>query len=143
MPSEKVKKFLFPVEEEFIPEPVKTEPRMETTRELFRSSANDQPVMGNPLFNKPEPKVVPSPAKPVMANTIVFNPTAYEDAETIAQQIMVGNAVIVNLENLLKDEPSRLTARRIIDFICGVTFALEIDVKKVNASTFLITKENK
>ncbi len=143
MSNDKVRKFLFPVEEEIIPDTDKVEPKFESNRDLYHSS-NDDSVLNNQLYGGNEQKEAqPAPKNVAPANTMVFNPTAHEDAETIAQQIILGNAVIVNLEHLLKDEQSKLTARRIIDFVCGVAFALSISVKKINASTFLISKDVK
>ncbi len=74
-----------------------------------------------------------------IANTDIFNPTNFTDAQTIADQIINGNNAIVNLEQLLNDPQKQSDAMRIIDFICGVAYALKIEVKRVNASTFLFT----
>jgi FtsZ-interacting cell division protein YlmF len=74
-----------------------------------------------------------------MFNTDIFNPNTYEDAQRIAVEILAGNSAIVNLEHLLNDETRKHDAIRIIDFLCGVAYAIKIDVKRVNAATFLFT----
>lgn len=141
MSNDKIKKFFFPSEDDGENEQPKTEQKIATNRDLYQQ-VNEEGTLNNKLYGgvKNEP-VVNKTQTPT--NTVVFNPSAHEDAETIAQQIILGNSVIVNLEHLLKDDQSKVIARRIIDFICGVAFALSIDVKKINASTFLISKDSK
>lgn len=79
-----------------------------------------------------------NPQKAV-SNTNIFNPSTYDDAQQIAEEILSGNSAIVNLEHLLSDEKRQQEAIRIVDFLCGVAYAIKIDVKRVNAATFLFT----
>ena len=140
MSNDKVRKFFFPSEDDGVDEQLKTDTKIATNRDLYHHAAEES--ITNKLYNDVNSEQVFNKAASA-SNTVVFNPSAHEDAETIAQQILMGNSVIVNLEHLLKDEPSKVVARRIIDFICGVAFALSIEVKKINASTFLISKDSK
>ena len=59
-----------------------------------------------------------------------------EVAADIADRINERNAIVLNLEDTQKD-----TARRILDFLSGVTYALGGKIKKVSGNTFIITPE--
>ena len=70
----------------------------------------------------------------------VFNPLSFNESEIIAKEIINGNNVIVNLEDLLALENGSKIAKRIIDFLCGTSFACKVSVKRINDSTFIFSK---
>lgn len=63
---------------------------------------------------------------------IIIEPTSFDDAQQIADHIKAHKPVVLNFENTNTD-----TARRIIDFISGATYALAGDIKKVGQHIFL------
>lgn len=65
---------------------------------------------------------------------LLVKPDRFEQAADIADRIMERSAVVLNLE-----ETERETARRLLDFLSGVTYSLNGNVKKVSGSTYIIT----
>ena len=71
------------------------------------------------------------------AQMFVVEPERFETAADIADHIRSGHSVVMNLERTDKD-----TARRLIDFLSGVAYALNGKIRRVSASTFVITPYN-
>ena len=68
---------------------------------------------------------------------VVMEPTSFEEAQNIADQLKSRRPVIVNLENAEKT-----LAKRIIDFISGTTYALNGNMQKVGNGIFLFVPTN-
>ena len=68
---------------------------------------------------------------------VVVNPERFENAKEIADNLLEKRTVVLNLENTNKE-----VARRLLDFLSGVTYAHGGKVKKVALSTFIITPYN-
>jgi cell division inhibitor SepF len=68
---------------------------------------------------------------------VLVKPERFEAAAEIADHLRERRPVLLNLEQTQKD-----TARRLIDFLSGVAYALDGKVRKVAASTFIITPYN-
>ena len=64
----------------------------------------------------------------------VIRPEAYEEVSTVADSLLAGCTVVLNLEAL--DRP---TVFRMLDFLNGVTYCTDGEIKKVAPSTFIIT----
>ncbi len=64
----------------------------------------------------------------------VIRPEAYEEVSTVADSLLAGCTVVLNLEAL--DRP---TVYRMLDFLNGVTYCTDGEIKKVAPSTFIIT----
>lgn len=64
----------------------------------------------------------------------VIRPEAYEEVSTVAENLLAGCTVVLNLEAL--DRP---VIKRMLDFLNGVTFCTDGEIKKVAPSTFIIT----
>ena len=64
----------------------------------------------------------------------VIRPEAYEEVSTVADSLLAGCTVVLNLEAL--DKP---TIYRMLDFLNGVTYCTDGDIKKVAPGTFIIT----
>lgn len=76
------------------------------------------------------------PAAPARSGNVtlkVVKPTAYSDGPDIADKLMDGSTVVLNLEEMNKE-----SAIRLIDFLLGVSHVLEADMKKVSANTIVI-----
>ena len=67
----------------------------------------------------------------------VLQPASYEDASEIADRLKSKKAVVVNLEDLTKED-----AIKVLDFVSGVVYALEGNIQKVSSGIFLIAPLN-
>ena len=74
-----------------------------------------------------------APARSSNVTLKVMKPTAYSDGPDIADKLMDGSTVVLNLEEMNKEN-----AIRLIDFLLGVAHVLEADMKKVSANTIVI-----
>jgi len=74
-----------------------------------------------------------APARSSNVTLKVVKPTAYADGPDIADKLMDGSTVVLNLEEMNKEN-----AIRLIDFLLGVAHVLEADMKKVSANTIVI-----
>ena len=64
----------------------------------------------------------------------VVKPESYKNASQIADHLLGGRTVVLNLESTNKE-----TARRLIDFLTGAAYAIGGDIKKVSNNTYVIT----
>ncbi len=67
----------------------------------------------------------------------VARPVAFSEVPTIADYLLSGCTVFLNLE-----DTDANVSRRILDFLSGIAYALEGQMKKVAASTFIISPKN-
>ena len=67
----------------------------------------------------------------------VVTPKSYDTVTQIADLLLAKKTVLLNLENT-----NRETARRLIDFLSGVAYALGGGVQKVADNTYAITPSN-
>lgn len=82
-----------------------------------------------PLRLAPEPTVT-------QPRTAIVEVTAFEDCEQIGTHFRDGQAVLFDLARV-----DRTTARRVIDFVAGVTFARHGTLEKVASRAFVLTPE--
>ena len=68
---------------------------------------------------------------------VLVNPERFADASTVADHLNAKRTVVLNLESANKD-----VARRILDFLSGVAYANDGQIKKVANCTFIITPYN-
>ncbi|MDF2839077.1 MAG: FtsZ-interacting protein [Evtepia sp.] len=68
---------------------------------------------------------------------VLVKPERFENASEIADHLRYKRTVVLNLESTNKD-----IARRLLDFLSGVAYANEGQIKKVALSTFIITPYN-
>lgn len=67
-------------------------------------------------------------------SVVLVKPERFENAAEIADHLRDKRTVVLNLEETNKD-----IARRLIDFLSGVTYSLDGKIKKVANNTFIIT----
>ncbi len=67
----------------------------------------------------------------------IIKPQKWESVNMIADHLINRRTVVLNLENTNKE-----TARRMIDFILGVVYTIEGNIKKASAFTWIITPSN-
>ena len=68
---------------------------------------------------------------------VLVKPERFDDASTVADHLNAKRTVVLNLESANKD-----VARRILDFLSGVAYANDGQIKKVANCTFSITPYN-
>ena len=68
---------------------------------------------------------------------VLVKPERFDDASTVADHLNAKRTVVLNLEGANKD-----VARRILDFLSGVAYANDGQIKKVANCTFIITPYN-
>ena len=68
---------------------------------------------------------------------VLVKPERFEDASTIADQLNAKRTVVLNLESTGKE-----VSRRLVDFLSGVAYANNGQIKRVANSTFIITPYN-
>jgi cell division inhibitor SepF len=64
----------------------------------------------------------------------VFKPSAYQDGPVIADYLMDGYTVVMNIEGL-----ERSSVMRLIDFLLGVIHVLDGDMRRVTKTTLVLT----
>lgn len=96
----------------------------------------------------PAPEPAPAPAAPaaVVSNINdadsnielkVVRPSTFEEVSDIADYLLSGCTVVLNLE--LLDQASTI---RMLDFLNGVTYSTDGVIKNVSRSTYIITPNN-
>lgn len=75
-------------------------------------------------------------SKPLNSNGIPINyrPESFSNTQEISDSLKQGNVVVVDISNLSKGD-----ALRMIDFLGGVMYALNGDMKRLNKTTFEFT----
>ena len=68
---------------------------------------------------------------------VSVKPERFEDASSIADHLREKRTVVLNLESTNKE-----IARRLLDFLAGVSYANEGKIKRVAISTYIITPYN-
>lgn len=68
---------------------------------------------------------------------VLTKPEKFSDAREIADNLNEKRTIVLNLESTNKDE-----ALRLLDFLSGVAYANDGEIKKIAKSTFIITPYN-
>ena len=86
--------------------------------------------------NKDASKVVSIHAT-TQLQVVLVKPDRFESAPEIADHLCEKRTVVLNLEQTKKE-----IARRLLDFLSGISYAQEGKIKKVAVSTYIITPYN-
>lgn len=70
-------------------------------------------------------------------SVVLVKPERFDDASSIADHLNAKRTVVLNLESTNKD-----VSRRLVDFLSGVAYANDGQIKRVANSTFIITPYN-
>lgn len=155
-------------EEEVEEEPVRRAPRKSASRPAARPARRTPAIQREPeaveeeefeddyeaAFNSVPKAAAPAVAAPAAApaafpgkvvsmkrgaaqEIVRFHPTTFQDSRKAATDLVASKAVIVNLEDLDKD-----SARRMVDFLSGVVFAMDGDVQKIAQSAYVFCPPN-
>ena len=71
------------------------------------------------------------------SQVILFSPKTFDEAGEVVNHILQNRSVVMTLEGLPSD-----IARRLLDFISGIAFALQGKITPVSAKTYFITPQN-
>ena len=105
-----------------------------------------KPPRSGGLFSRSsEPRASAKPAKagrgrgtPASDQSVIrFNPRNFDEAGELVSFLEQGRSLIMSLEEI----PSE-TARRLLDFMSGIAYALNGKITPVSAKTYFITPEN-
>ena len=68
---------------------------------------------------------------------ILFNPKTFDEAGELVSHLNQGRSVVMTLEGIPTDD-----ARRLLDFLSGITFALNGRITPISAKTYFVTPQN-
>jgi cell division inhibitor SepF len=68
---------------------------------------------------------------------ILFNPKTFEEAGDLVNHLMAYHSLVMTLDGIPTD-----SARRLLDFMSGITFALQGKITPISAKTYFISPEN-
>ena len=68
---------------------------------------------------------------------VLVKPERFDDASSIADHLNAKRTVVLNLE-----QTDKIVSRRLVDFLSGVAYANNGQIKKVANSTYIITPYN-
>lgn len=71
------------------------------------------------------------------AKVVLKEPSRFEEAQNIADDLLAGKAVIINIENC---DPE--IAAKLVDFIGGVIYAIGGDIQKITDDTIVSAPAN-
>lgn len=89
------------------------------------------------LPKRKQAKVVGLPSAANKMRMLVFQPSSYEEAESIIDNLKARKPVIMNLDELEIE-----LGQRILDFVGGAVYSLNGDIKKVARSIFVVAPSN-
>lgn len=96
----------------------------------------ENPYAGENESVKRSNKVV-NIAATTQLSVVLVKPERFDDASSIADHLNSKRTVVLNLESTNKD-----VSRRLVDFLSGVAYANQGQIKRVANSTFIITPYN-
>ena len=117
-------------EDELEPEP---EPAPAPRRSAFAAPENN----ANSGGRRSGPAKVVSLNNNTALQVILVKPDRFDTVSEIADNLRDKKAIVLNLESTNKD-----VARRLVDFLSGVAYALDGKIKKVAISTYILTPYN-
>ncbi len=85
----------------------------------------------------PATPAVPESAPATVAALKIINPKSYQDASEIASYLMNGSTVLLNIENMAREQ-----AVRLIDYLSGATYVLGGLMTKVGKTTIVVAPKN-
>ncbi|TFJ94571.1 cell division protein SepF [Lentibacillus salicampi] len=71
------------------------------------------------------------------SKVVLSEPRNYSEAQEIADNVVNKRAVVINLQRVDHQQ-----AKRIVDFLSGTVYAINGDIQKLGAGTFLCTADN-
>lgn len=124
--ANKLKDFLFP-------------PKSNNQFDSTTIVVNKEEIINNKPVERPieKPQVDVTMPKPNNVRPNIVTPKEFMQVEEVANQLLMGRSVIVDLTSTEINE-----AKRICDFLNGVTFALDGKVEKIAKLVYLFSPKN-
>jgi cell division inhibitor SepF len=101
-----------------------------------KQPTGDVPLADEADLSRRSNKVV-NIAATTQLQVVLVKPERFDDASSIADHLNAKRTVVLNLESTNKE-----IARRLVDFLSGVAYANQGQIKRVANSTFIITPYN-
>jgi cell division inhibitor SepF len=106
-------------------------------KKMFKDTDDDDYLMGteDEYYNDGEDAL--KEADKSGNKMILLEPRAYSESQQIADHLKNRNSVVVNLKRVTADQ-----AKRIIDFLSGVIYAIGGSMQKIGVGIYLCTPKN-
>lgn len=105
------------------------------SEEITFKGSDDSGAKTDAGANEPAPsKVATDESKAESMELKVFRPESYGEVSAVADSLLAGCTVFLNLEAL-----DRATMVKMLDFLNGVTYCTDGEIKMVAKTTFVIT----
>lgn len=122
-------------------EDVEDDDVFEEEEEETKSKSKPAPAPARPKQKKEPYRPASDNASPAAGMSdmkmIVFHPVAYDDAQSIADNLKSHKPIIVNMEEL-----DGTTAQRVLDFLLGAVYSLDGTISKISRGIFLVAPKN-
>ena len=76
------------------------------------------------------------PAGTETMHMMVLQPRSFEDTQMVIDQLVMGKAVVLNLETLKQE-----AAQRVLDFVSGAIYAVSGNIRKVSKGVFILVPQ--
>lgn len=105
--------------------------------EAYKPAPSQQPDNSAYSADAPKRSKVVNIHATTQLQVVLVKPERFEDASSVADHLNEKRTVVLNLESTNKD-----ISRRLIDFLSGVAYANNGQIKRVANSTYIITPYN-
>ena len=110
---------------------------MDEEDEIYFEDELDEQEEESRANRRRQAKITPLPTSTSKLKMLVFQPSSYEEAECIIDNLKARKPVIMNLDELELE-----LGQRILDFVGGAVYSLNGDIKKVARSIFVVAPSN-
>ncbi|MFQ3545825.1 cell division protein SepF [Halobacillus rhizosphaerae] len=106
--------------------------------EMMEEEAEEQaPAQRSKRRAEGQQNVVSLKSAQQSSKMVLSEPSSYNEAQDIADQLVNRRAVVINLQRVDHHQ-----AKRIVDFLSGTVYAIGGDIQKLGSQTFLCTPDN-
>ena len=107
-------------------------------KNMFKYDGDDDNLNGTEVgyYNLTEEEAIKEADK-TGNKMILLEPRAYSESQQIADHLKNRNSVVVNLKRVTSDQ-----AKRIIDFLSGVIYAIGGSMQKIGVGIYLVAPKN-
>ena len=127
-----LKDFFMPSEEEYIDNPEPSSQDLDQEPPMRESAARQDAPREERKSNR-----TLNIQTTAQLQVVLVKPEIFTDSQQIADHLLENKTVVLNLETASTDNK-----RRIIDFLAGVTYAQQGNLKRVANQTYIITPYN-
>lgn len=97
----------------------------------------EPPRPDNDLKEQPNVMELHNNKRPLEKKIMLFEPRIFSDVRAIASRLLEGQAAVVNFQRM--DDAQ---AHRVVDFLSGVVFAVDGEIKRIGEQIFLCTPQD-